>query len=77
MTTPRNCLYCKHLSVFEGCPGYGEYTPGYPMTMGCDKKRWELDECNVSRQSLAKDLARAEGCSDFLPDDDTPASRKD
>ena len=36
----RICLFCEHFEFDPGSPGWSEWTPGYPSSVGCKKDRW-------------------------------------
>lgn len=59
------CMFCEFFYFIAADWGYGEYTPGSDMHMGCDIDHWKLDLYHDYDGSFRRKLLSAETCEDF------------
>lgn len=46
-----SCLCCTHLWIVDKVPGYSEYTPGVPASIGCRQNQFkDLDFYYLEQQ---------------------------
>ena len=59
------CWWCKHFRYDTGDGGYSEMTPGYEMTMRCNKDHWDFDTLETSEDEFRNMIHHAVDCKDF------------
>lgn len=64
------CLDCRYLNYRTGDPGYSEYTPGWDVSMSCNKAHWTYDAYNDELPQLRAKLYMARECKDFQVSED-------
>jgi len=62
----KNCLICKHSSLYPGEPGYSEMTPGSPASWNCEKNHWRDDPLSLQKEDFLKLIDKAKTCKDYL-----------
>ena len=65
LTEPRRlCLWCTHIHLNVGSPGYSDVTPGSDFWVDCQKRHWEFIDI-VTEADFYACLRRAEDCDDY------------
>lgn len=61
----RLCWYCQYFYYSNADPGYSEVTPGWELSMSCNKNHWTFDAYSTSQKEFADMIQTAKKCKDF------------
>lgn len=62
------CWFCAHCYFSNGSPSYSEWTPGYDMSLGCNKNKWRVDNYETTVDEFRKMIHMAKNCEHYKED---------
>lgn len=60
------CWFCKHFYWSNADYGYSELTPGYDLSIQCNKNHWTFGSYKTRQLKFAKMINSAKTCDDFV-----------